>query len=102
MIILEINKQPLELTEDSLRTVCINFKKRIIKLLYLKEENLSTNNINSYIDSLIIDLYGFYKLTSNDRVLNVLCELEGLKHNIEHVLFRKKVLDVANFIANLY
>jgi two-component sensor histidine kinase len=102
---INLNNQQLEIKSDDFIDVCENFKKRIFKILYLKEDMLagriSEYDVKSYINSLTWDLYGVYTVFGNYKFLNAICELEGIKENLIDDFVRKKVLDLASFIASI-
>lgn len=85
--------------------VCDNFKKRIFKILYLKEDMLAglikEYDAKSYITALTWDIYGAYIMFDNYKFLNCICELEGIKDNLDNEFVRKKVLDLGSFISNI-
>lgn len=93
------------LKEKDLIEICFKLKKRIIKVLYLKEnmdEKIITKyDFISYIDTLVLDMYGYYISTENVKFYNSLSELEGIKKYYENAIFRKKVLDLANFVEKI-
>lgn len=103
-ITINTDKLPIQ-TKDYIQ-VCENLKKRICRILYLKEEAIADKTIpNSdlinYINALVWDIYGCYVTFNNYKFLNCICELEGIKKNLEDEFVRKKILDLANFISNI-
>lgn len=96
-----------EVDEKCYIEVCESISKRIITILYLRED-LIANKINrcdieSYIDALLIDLHGTYETFKESRFMNCFCELRGIQLNIydDLYLFRKKVLDLAGFVRKI-
>jgi hypothetical protein len=100
-----INDSKFEINKDDFAGVCENLKKRIIKILYLKEDFLSNRieeyDVKSYIKALTWDLYGAYVIFENFKFLNAICELEGIKENLLNDFVRKKVLDLASYITSI-
>lgn len=94
-----------EISDKDYIDLCNNLKKRVIRVLYLKEDYLNKEielyDITSYITSLIWDFYGAYKIFDNYKFLNCICELEGIKENLFDTFVRKKILDLANFVSNI-
>lgn len=90
---------------DDYIKVCNVLKGRICKILYLKEHYqngmIEKNEIENYINTLIWDIYGTYIVFGNHIFLNCMCELEGIKENIDDIFARKKILDLANFINTI-
>jgi hypothetical protein len=99
---INLNNQQLEIKSNDFVEVCENFKKRVIRILYLKEDMMAGRvkeyDVKSYINSLTWDLYGVYTVFGNYKFLNAICELEGIKENLIDDFVRKKVLDLASFI----
>jgi hypothetical protein len=85
--------------------MCENFRKRVLRILYLKDDMLgqfiSEYDVASYIHALIWDMYGAYVVFSNYKFLNCICELEGIKENLNDDFSRKKILDLANYVSNI-
>jgi hypothetical protein len=98
-----MEKLPIQ-TKDYIQ-VCDNLKKRICKILYLREDvlnkQISRSDLINYINALVWDIYGCYITFDNYKFLNCICELEGIKNNLEDEFVRKKTLDLANFISNI-
>jgi hypothetical protein len=99
-IFIDDKKMPIEI-KDFIE-VCENLRKRVIKILYLKEDyqygKITEYDLNSYINGLKWDLYGTYITFSNYKFLNCICELEGIREYILDEFTRKKLLDLAGFI----
>lgn len=95
----------MPIQDKDFHEVCDNLRKRIIKILYLKEDKekniISEYDVISYINALIWDLYGSYVVFNNYKFLNAICELEGIKENIDNDFTRKKVLDLASFTLSI-
>jgi hypothetical protein len=102
---INLNNQQFEINNNDYVEVCENLKKRVIRILYLKEDVLSDRfkecDVKNYISSLIWDFYGAYTVFGSYKFLNGICELEGIKENLFDDFVRKKVLDLANFIASI-
>lgn len=102
---IKVNNSTFEVSDNDFISVCENFKKRIIKILYLKDDLLDNKikeyDMKSYIGALVWDIYGAYSLFGNYNFLNAICELEGIKDNILNDFARKKVLDLANYITSI-
>jgi hypothetical protein len=102
---INLNNQQLEIKSNDFVEVCENFKKRVIRILYLKEDMMAGRvkeyDVKSYINSLTWDLYGVYTVFGNYKFLNAICELEGIKENLIDDFVRKKVLDLASFIISI-
>lgn len=97
-----INTENFNIENEDFVSVCHNFKKRIIKILYLREDiandKTTVSDLELYINSLMLDIYSAYIVFNNYKFLNCLCELESVKNNLWHSTTRKKILDVANYI----
>lgn len=102
---MSLNDQQFDIKSDDFVEVCENLKKRVIRILYLKDDikagRIKEYDIKSYITSLIWDIYGAYTIFENYKFLNAICELEGIKENIFDDFVRKKVLDLASFIVSI-
>jgi hypothetical protein len=102
-IFIDDKKMPIEI-KDFIE-VCENLRKRVIKILYLKEDyqsgRITEYDLNSYINGLKWDFYGTYITFSNYKFLNCICELEGIKDNLFDTFVRKKILDLANFVSSI-
>jgi arginine deiminase len=100
-----IDKKNLPIDKKDYLDFCENLKKRVIRILYLKEDvldnKINNSDIESYITSLIWDLYGAYTVFNEYRFLNCIAELEGIKENLFDDFMRKKTLDLANFISSI-
>lgn len=103
MVSIKVNDSTFAVNESDYINVCDSLKRRIIKVLYLKDDFLDSKieeyDIKSYISALIWDVYGAYMLFKNYKFLNAICELEGIKENLLNDFTRKKVLDLANYVA---
>lgn len=76
-----------------------NFQKRltarIFKILPLKEENCIT--LDSYIDSIVYELYGLdIVCINNANILSLISLLEMLKIEDKHYLYKQKILHCTN------
>jgi hypothetical protein len=102
---IRINYEKMPINKETCVNICDNLRKRVIKILYLKDdainEKIKKNDLYSYINALIWDLYGAYKVFDNYKFLNCICELEGIKENIFDDFARKKILDLASFIMTI-
>lgn len=103
MININIDKNQFPIKEEDYKSFCENSKKRIIKILYLKDDFLNDKitkyDVVSYVNALIWDIYGAYIVFGNHKFLNCICELEGIKENLEIDFVRKKILDLANYVT---
>lgn len=102
---INVNNELFEVFDKDYIDLCSNLKKRVIRVLYLKDDYLNKEielyDVNSYINSLIWDFYGAYKIFDNYKFLNCICELEGIKDNLFDTFVRKKILDLANFVSSI-
>jgi intergrase/recombinase len=66
----------------------------------MKEEKIDT--IQEYIEGLNRELIQSLDMFENcERILSVVCILEGLIHECEHDIYRKDVLHCCNIISRL-
>lgn len=102
-IIIDNNRLPIK--DGDFFEVCENLRKRVIKILYLREDyqdgDISQYDLNSYINGLKWDFYGAYITFSNYKFLNCICEIEGIREHILDDFTRKKILDLAGFISTI-
>lgn len=102
---IRIDNELLDIKDIDYRKMLDGLNKRIIRILYLRDdvrnEKISEEDLSTYITSLMMDIYGAYILFSNYRFLNCLCELQTIKVNIWDGNTRKKILDVASFINTI-
>jgi hypothetical protein len=82
-----------------------NMRKRLIRILFLKDDmnddKVKKSDVVNYVNALIWDFYGAYVAFNNFNYLSCICELEGVKENIDGDLVRKKVLDLASFVNQI-
>jgi hypothetical protein len=102
---INVNNEYFQVSDKDYVELCDNLKKRVIRVLYLKEDYLNNQielyDVTSYITSLIWDFYGAYRIFDNYKFLNCICELEGVKNNLSDTFVRKKILDLANFVVSI-
>lgn len=100
-----ISSEKFNIENEDFVSVCNNFRKRIIRILYLREDVTNNKNaesdLTSYIGSLMLDIHSAYIIFNNYKFLNCLCELESVKSNLWHNATRKKILDVASYITTI-
>lgn len=100
---IKIDNLRLMIQKQDYDTILTNFKKRVFKILYLKDDYMTDKikeyDVISYINALSWDLYGAYKVFNNYKFLNCICELEGIKENVKSEFVRKKVLDLGSYIS---
>lgn len=98
-----ISSEKFDIENEDFVSVCNNFRKRIIRILYLREDinnkKIIEADLELYISSLMLDIHSAYIIFNNYKFLNCLCELESVKSNLWHSATRKKILDVASYIS---
>lgn len=73
---------------------------RIYAILPMKEENVST--VKEYVESLNRELVEHIEVFNrSERVLSVVCILNGLIKETDHSIYRKEVLRCCNIMAEL-
>lgn len=102
---ININSNDYKIKEDCLENICIDFKNRIIKILFLKDDvesgKIKEYDMFSYIETLGWDIYGVYTLFNKYKLISCLSELVGIKNNVYQPIARKKILDLANYIEKI-
>jgi hypothetical protein len=102
---INIENKKMPINERDYESWNENMRKRLIRILFLKddmnEEKIKQNDVVNYINTLIWDFYGAYVVFDDYNYLSCICELEGIKENINGDLVRKKVLDLASFIIQI-
>lgn len=101
MINVYIDNKEYKITFDSYQSLLNHYGNRIIRILYLKDENKTDDEILKYIDLLVIDLHGCYILFSEDKFLKVITEVLGMKYNLTNENLRKYILDIANYLKRI-
>lgn len=82
----------------------MNYQKSVIGRIYailpMKEENVST--VKEYIEALNRELIEHIEVFKrSERILAVVCILNGLIYETEHSVYRKEVLRCCNIVSEI-
>lgn len=73
-------------------------KNDVFKLLPLREENLDWDK---HLETILIEMSGFYSLSNEVKIITVLSKLEALKELEEFMLYRKTIFEILSTLDGL-
>lgn len=95
MIVLKYNKEVSK--EDYVRYIR-KIKNDVFKLLPLKEEGLEWEK---HLDTILLELAGFYSLGNEVRLITIMSKLEALHPIKDFMIYRKTIFETLSILDGL-